>query len=77
MYSYSYSLYSTHTVQGNGWEIPKNNNLTQLQAVDAIGAHYPGVHGGPPPVDEYALLNSLSKPMWASEDGAESMHSLH
>lgn len=56
--------------QGNGWALPPNNNATELAVVDAIGAHYPGVHGGPPSADEAALLAGLSKPMWASEDGA-------
>ena len=54
--------------QGNGWAIP--TNLTQLAVIDAVAAHYPGVHGGPPPAAEKALLNSLSKPMFAAEDGA-------
>ena len=54
--------------QGNGWAIP--NNATQLAVIDAVAAHYPGVHGGPPPPQEKALLNSLSKPMFAAEDGA-------
>ena len=28
------------------------------------------MHGGSPPADELELLNSLSKPMFAAEDGA-------
>ena len=54
--------------QGNGWAVPAN--ATQLAVIDAVAAHYPGVHGGPPPPAEKALLDSLSKPMFAAEDGA-------
>jgi galactosylceramidase len=56
--------------QGNGWAIPPNNNMTELAVIDAVGAHYPGVHGGPPSQAEAKLLAGLSKPLWASEDGA-------
>jgi galactosylceramidase len=54
--------------QGNGWAVPANS--TQLAVIDAVGAHYPAVHGGPPPADEFARLSDASIPMWASEDGA-------
>lgn len=56
--------------QGDGWAAP-TTNATQLAVLDAIGAHYPGVHGGPPPRAEFDLLSALSIPMWASEDGAD------
>ena len=58
--------------QGDGWAIPTGPNATQqLDAVDAISAHYPGVHGGPPSAAEAALLDKLNKSRWAAEDGAD------
>ena len=59
--------------QGDGWAVPSAgpNATKQFAAFDAVGAHYPGVHGGPPNAEEEALLDALGKARWASEDGAD------
>lgn len=55
--------------QGNGWSF--SENATEMASIGAVGAHYPGVHGGPASASKIALLDRLELPMWASEDGAD------